>query len=142
MASFKGDLTLGDPAQYPNAVTINVERYPRTMVAKPISSSSYILKAEAGEGEEADVSLEAVRQARVYQVDDHNAAGGKMDVDKEQMEKGYTYGREVVPISSTDETVTLFETEPGLQILGFIPVEKVRRLTRFGRISSNHRHSV
>ncbi|KAH8153276.1 uncharacterized protein LAJ45_02863 [Morchella importuna] len=127
VASFKGDLTLGDPAQYPNAVTINVERYPRTMVAKPISASSYIMKAEAREGEEADVSLEAVRQARAYQVDDHDAAGGKMDVDRDQMEKGYTYGKEVVPISSTDETVTLFETEPGLQIVGFIPVENYKR---------------
>lgn len=100
------------------------------------------MKAEAREGEEADVSLEAVRQARAYQVDDHDAAGGKMDVDRDQMEKGYTYGKEVVPISSTDETVTLFETEPGLQIVGFIPVENVRRLTRFGRISTNHRYSV
>lgn len=72
-------------------------------------------------------NLQEVKQARVYQVDDDSAAGGKMDIDKEQMEKGYRYGREVVPISSTDETVTVFETTPGLQIIGFIPADKYKR---------------
>lgn len=104
------------------------------MIAKPASASAYVLKAEPGEGEESSTGdlafdgskgLQAVKQARGYQVDDDNATGGKMDIDKEQMEKGYSYGREVVPISSTDETITVFETEPGLQIIGFIPADKV-----------------
>lgn len=107
------------------------------MIAKPVSASSYVMKAEPSEGEEASVgdvafdgtnsNLQAVRQARAYQVDDDEAAGGKMDIDKEQLEKGYSYGREVVPISSTDETITVFETEPGLQIIGFIPADKYKR---------------
>lgn len=129
VASFKGDLTLGDSSKYENAFTINVERYPRTMIAKPVSASAYVMKEEASTGDIAfdGSNLQAVKQTRSYQVDDDGALGGKMDIDKEQMEKGYSYGREVVPISTTDETITLFETEPGLQIIGFIPAEKYQR---------------
>lgn len=137
VASFKGDLTLGDPSKYENAFVINVERYPRTMIAKPVSASAYVLKTEPGEAEGGDIgdiafdgsnsNLQAVKQTRSYQVDDDGALGGKMDIDKDQMEKGYSYGREVVPISTTDETITLFETEPGLQIIGFVPADKYQR---------------
>lgn len=137
VTSFKGDLTLGDPSKYENALIINVERYPRTMIAKPVSASAYVMKTEPGQVEESSIgniafdgsnsNLQEVKQTRSYQVDDDNALGGKMDIDKDQMEKGYSYGREVVPISTTDETITVFETEPGLQILGFIPADKYQR---------------
>ncbi|PWW73440.1 SPOC domain-like protein [Tuber magnatum] len=69
----------------------------------------------------------ALANARAYQIEDDAAAGGMMDIEKEQMEKGYNYGRTVVPISATDEAITILETEPGLQIVGFVPVEKYRR---------------
>lgn len=107
------------------------------MIAKPVSASAYVMKTEPGQTGEASIgdvafdgnnsNLQEVKQTRSYQVDDDSALGGKMDIDKDQMEKGYSYGREVVPISTTDETITVFETEPGLQILGFVPANKYQR---------------
>lgn len=137
VASFKGNLTLGDPSKYENALVINVERYPRTMIAKPVSASAYVMKTESGEAGGASTgdiafdgsnsNLQEVKQTRTYHVDDDNVLGGKMDIDKDLMEKGYSYGRAIVPISTTDEAITLFETEPGLQIIGFIPADKYQR---------------
>ena len=136
VASFRGELTLGNLETYDTAFSINVERYPRTAIAKPISASSYTTKSEkpgsggelSGDGSvSGGTDLQAVKNARAYQIEDDAAAGGMMDIEKEQMEKGYNYGRTVVPISATDETITVLETEPGLQIVGFVPVEKYRR---------------
>ncbi|KAG0644451.1 SPOC like C-terminal domain-containing protein [Tuber brumale] len=136
VASFRGELTLGNPEMYDTAFSINVERYPRTAIAKPISASSYTTKTEklgsdgevSGDGPASKVTdLQAVKNARAYQIEDDAAAGGMMDIEKEQMEKGYKYGRTVVPISTTDETITVLETEPGLRVIGFVPVEKYRR---------------
>ncbi|PUU80464.1 SPOC like C-terminal domain-containing protein [Tuber borchii] len=136
VASFRGELTLGNLETYDTAFSINVERYPRTAIAKPISASSYTAKTEkpgsggsvSGDGSvSGGVDLQAVKNARAYQIEDDAAAGGMMDIEKDQMEKGYNYGRTVVPISATDETITVLETEPGLQIVGFVPVEKYRR---------------
>ncbi|RPA99664.1 SPOC domain-like protein [Choiromyces venosus 120613-1] len=141
VTSFRGELTLGNPETYNTAFSINVERYPRTAIAKPISASSYTTKTEkpgegAGEGPASKgTDLQAVRNARAYQIEDEAAAGGMMDIEKEQMEKGYNYGRTVVPISTTDEAITVLETEPGLQIIGFVPVEKYRRY--FGMSTTN-----
>jgi len=136
VTSFRGELTLGNLETYDAAFSINVERYPRTAIAKPISASSYTTKTEKP-GSDGEVSgdglaskgtdLQAVKNARAYQIEDDAAAGGTMDIEKEQMEKGYNYGRTVVPISATDEAITVLETEPGLQIVGFVPVEKYRR---------------
>ncbi|CUS12854.1 unnamed protein product [Tuber aestivum] len=136
VTSFRGELTLGNPGTYNTAFSINVERYPRTAIAKPISASSYTAKTEtpgtAGEASgdgpvSKSTELQAVRNARAYQIEDEAAAGGMMDIEKGQMEKGYSYGRTVVPISATDETITVLETEPGLQIVGFVPVDKYKR---------------
>jgi ATP-dependent DNA helicase 2 subunit 2 len=138
VASYKGPLSLGDASKYDTALTIDVERYPRTMVAKPVSASRFVATS-SGDNEEGgsnssktikvedkwDSDLLAVRQARAYQVENEEVAGEKMEIDKEEMEKGYTYGRTVVPISATDEEVTVLATEPSMQIVGFIAAEKV-----------------
>lgn len=130
VASYRGKLTLGDVKDFKDTFAIDVERYPRTMVAKPASASRYtVAEKEGGEVKLEEVGegqmLEAVRQARQYQVDKEGAEGEKMEIDKEDMEKGYKYGRTVVPISSTDEAVTVLETEQGMEIVGFIQAEKV-----------------
>jgi ATP-dependent DNA helicase 2 subunit 2 len=132
--SYKGKLTLGDVEKYETALAIDIERYPRTMVAKPVSASRYAVMEQAADGESASTmtgetpapDLQAVRQARVYQVEEEGEAGGKIEIDKEDMEKGYKYGRTVIPISKADEAIAILQTEPSMDIVGFIPADKVR----------------
>lgn len=143
MPSYKGDLILGDPKQFDTAMSIDVERYPRTMIRRPATASSYVQHSDLGEGHRSAQSsvtvvaadsatlnssgLTAVRNSRTYQVVDENAPGGKRDVDFADLAKGYEYGRTAVHISESDENVTRLETEACLDIIGFIPWDNVSR---------------
>lgn len=119
---------------------IDVERYPRTMVAKPMSSRSFVekerLKKEVpGEGPAKHVPIEAVeddkgkmamvKQERAYRIEIEKIKGAKTEINRNELEKGYMYGRTVVPISATDETITVLETESSYEILGFVPAQGV-----------------
>lgn len=141
--SYKGQLTLGDPEQFDSALCIDVERYPRVMVRRPLAASQYVQRsdlsngnastqssatmmpdadgAESGLPQRDGNSLTSVRNARTYQVVDGEAPGGKRDVSRDDLAKGYEYGRTAVHISESDLNVTKLETQPGLEIIGFIP---------------------
>jgi ATP-dependent DNA helicase 2 subunit 2 len=131
--SYKGCLTLGNPEKYADALTINVERYPKTMKATPPSSSQFTVRngtqipsqtvADPSEGTNQGADgegLSAVRMARTYQVNDENAPGGKKDIERDELARGYEYGRTAVHISESDRNVTNFETKAGLDIVGFV----------------------
>lgn len=141
-ASFKGHLQLGNPEEYETAVRIPVERYYRTYVAKPPSASSYVLRADLAGGEGTAESsatatgtqenqpedgsiLTSVRPLRTYQVVDESAPGGKIDVERDDLAKGYEYGRTAVHIDATDENITTLETFAGLELIGFIQSDRV-----------------
>lgn len=134
MPSFKGYLQLGDASKYETAFRIPVERYFRTYVAKPASASSFVLRT-ATQGEEGDVpaatqaqgdeSLTTVRMSRTYQITDESAPGGKVDVERDDLAKGYEYGRTAVHISQTDENITNLETFAGMELIGFVQSNKV-----------------
>jgi ATP-dependent DNA helicase 2 subunit 2 len=129
--SFKGLLTLGNHNQYETALRINVERYPKTMAAAPPSASSFVVRNDMeatqplgtngndGAGASAD-NLAAVHTARTYQVEDEAAPGGKKDVDRDELAKGYEYGRTAVHISESDRNITTYETQQSLDIIGFV----------------------
>src|SRR5690242_5566376 len=46
--SFRGQLTLGDASKYDATLTIDVERYPCTMLAKPPTASSFVVRTDLG----------------------------------------------------------------------------------------------
>ena len=141
--SYKGQLTLGDPEHFDSALCIDVERYPRVMVRRPLAASQYVQRSDLSNGQvstqssatmmpDADGadpssvhpdgnSLTTVRNSRTYQVLDEEAPGGKRDVSRDDLAKGYEYGRTAVHISESDLNVTKLETQPGLEIIGFIP---------------------
>lgn len=136
VASFKGFLQLGDASKYETALRIPVERYFRTYSAKPPSASSFALRSAddakddgpaqsqaLGEGN----TLTAVRTSRTYQINDESAPGGKVDVEREDLAKGYEYGRTAVHISPAEENITNLETFAGLEIMGFINNDKVHQ---------------
>lgn len=141
--SYKGLMTLGLPDKYDSAMTIDVERYPRTRVAPAPPASKHVENANMAPGpsgtqtsstlqNEEDVemggtgdsSLVSVKNARTYWVEDSNAPGGKRDVPKEDLAKGYEYGRTAVFISESDLNVTRMDVTAGMDIIGFIPMNK------------------
>ena len=141
--SYKGQLTLGDPEHFDSALCIDVERYPRVMIRRPLAASQYVQRSDLSNGQvstqssatmmpDADGgdpgltqpngnSLTSVRNARTYQVTDAEAPGGKRDINRDELAKGYEYGRTAVHISESDLNVTKLETQAGLEIIGFIP---------------------
>ncbi|KAJ5888427.1 hypothetical protein N7495_008468 [Penicillium taxi] len=138
LPSFKGFLQLGDASKYDTAVRIPVERYFQTYVAKPPSASSFVISSgNAPEKDGAQLSgsqapsegenLTLVRQSRAYQITDESAPGGKVEVERDDLAKGYEYGRTAVHISQTDENITKLETFAAMDLIGFVPKENYDR---------------
>jgi ATP-dependent DNA helicase 2 subunit 2 len=140
---YKGLLTIGDPEEYGSALSLEVERFPRVMVASAPTASRYVAAENLGAesmassltmqpSETGNDALAAVKQARTFQVEDADAPGGKMDVDKEDLEKGYEYGRTAVHISESDMNVVRLDTKQSLSICGFVGKAKVGVSYRLG----------
>ncbi|KAI5273432.1 putative Ku family DNA helicase [Aureobasidium subglaciale] len=136
--SYKGYLTLGDPENYDSAMAIDVERYPRVMVAKPPSASQFVVRPNAAAGETQSQfappdedsrpnDLAAVKNARTYQIPDEEAPGGKREVEQDELARGFSYGSTVVPIEESDKNVTDFESKQGIDIIGFVVKEQYER---------------
>lgn len=145
--SYKGQLTLGDPETYDSALCINVERYPRVMIRRPLTASQFVRRTDLSNGHHSTQSsntvipdaddpgstaaqadpngLTSVKNARTYQVTDVDAPGGKRDVNRDDLAKGYEYGRTAVHISESDLNVVKLETQAGLEIIGFVPWSNV-----------------
>jgi ATP-dependent DNA helicase 2 subunit 2 len=112
---------------------IDVERYFRTHRAAPPPASSYVIRTDLAAGESLDAeedldgesALAAVKTARSYKVEDESAPGGKRDVDRDELARGYEYGRTAVHIAEVEENVTKLETIQSFTIIGFVPMEKV-----------------
>jgi len=146
VTGYRGTLTLGNPEEYDTAMVIDVERYPKIMIAKPPSASSFVITSDLAPGEASMAStatldqmdvdarggasgdnLTEVRSARAYQVEDPEAPGGKRDVEHDELAKGYNYGSTAVHISESEWNVTKLEdnASKSLQILGFVDQTKV-----------------
>ncbi|KAK3636948.1 ATP-dependent DNA helicase yku80 [Elasticomyces elasticus] len=144
--SYKGCLTLGNPEEYETAMSINVERYPKTMAASAPSASKYVNRSDMGgatqstmtmNGDEAPNGsgdgLAAVKNALTYRIEDPDAPGGKRDLDRDELSKGYEYGRTAVHISESDRNVTTYETTPVLDIIGFVDKNQYERYLDMNR---------
>ena len=143
--TYAGKLSLGDWKKYEEtALYIDVKRYFKTKQMKPVSASSFVSRSTsgaasgqssntfAGDTEMADAptsggDLAAVKNARNYRVNTtmKGAIDGKLDVERDELAKGYEYGRTAVHISESDENVTKLETFAEFTIIGFIPWDKV-----------------
>lgn len=144
--TYKGMLTLGNPEEYETALSIGVERYPKVMQAKPQTSSKFVLRGDMSTSQPTQSSatvsngdtaahdgLAAVKQARMYQIEDEDAPGGKRDVEMDELSKGYEYGRTAVHISESDRNVTTYETTAGLDIIGFVNKDKYEQYLEMDR---------
>jgi len=145
--NYRGSLTLGDPHNYQATITIDVERYPCTMLAKPPTASSFVVrgevKDESGQSIQSSAivigdnppttELSAIHNQRVYQVDDKNQPGSKINVEMDELERGYEYGRTAVHISESDMNVVKLETQQSLDLVGFVKAEEFERYLPLSR---------
>lgn len=140
VSTFKGELRLGNPEQYETAFRIPVERYYRTYVAKPPTASSFVVRSVATDNQETaqssatvaevsraeiDQNLTLVRHNRSYYVQDDTVENGQREISRDDLARGYEYGRTAVHISESDENITTLETYPVMEIIGFIQSENV-----------------
>lgn len=143
--NYDGPLTLGNPESSPNAISINVDRWPVTKVKSPDSASVVVMKSEPNgtqstmtldndmDGQEdGDSTFNSVKQHRTYKVNDPSAPGGKRDVEFEHLAKGYSYGSTAVHVAEADENITKLQTSKGFSIVGFIANEKVEPFLGLG----------
>ncbi|KAK5636689.1 hypothetical protein RRF57_012401 [Xylaria bambusicola] len=142
--TYDGLLTLGDPSVHEDAMSINVERYFKTHKATVPPASRVVMKTESStnpssvadgdgmQGVEPMPSFSAVKDARTYKVNDPDAPGGKRDVDRDNLAKGYEYGRTAVHISESDYNITKIETTKSFSIVGFIYEEKYEPFLNMG----------
>ncbi|KAF2738856.1 ATP-dependent DNA helicase-like protein II [Polyplosphaeria fusca] len=150
IAGYKGTLTLGDSDKFESTLTIDVERYPCTMIAKPPTASSFVVRTDlsstAGPSTQSsgtmagddypigpDGALSAVRNQRVYQVDNPDEPGAKMNVEPDDLERGFEYGRTAVHISESDANIVMLETNAGLELIGFVKEETFDRFLPMSR---------
>lgn len=131
-SNYKGPLCLGDPNNGPDkAMEIHVERYFKTHKANPPSASNFIKSTILSQDNDGDTNMggvppsdgfAAVQNEVTYYI---NGEHGRQEVRREELAKGYEYGRTPVPISASEENVTKLETKREFTILGFVPEENV-----------------
>lgn len=124
--TYRGRLCLGDPENYDTALSIDVERYFKTAVRRPPTATAFVVRDGDPDDEEED-GLASVHTRYTYKIKDENSADGTKDVEREELAKGYEYGRTAVAISETEQNITKLETQMNYEILGFIPAENVER---------------
>ncbi|KAI9669246.1 MAG: ATP-dependent DNA helicase II subunit 2 [Trizodia sp. TS-e1964] len=130
--SYRGSLTLGDKDAWKagSGFNIQVERYPRTSIAAPPSASQFVeaipntQSTATLRGEDESNPMLEVKNDRKYVVVDES---GKREVSRDELAKGYEYGRTAVHISQSDEAITKLETFPEMDLIGFVPKEKYER---------------
>ena len=115
--SYRGLLTLGNRDKYDDAIAIDVERYPRTKRAVAQSASKYVAPQETSGNQANAIQGGSVTLQRTYKI---KKDGEDVEVEKEELEKAYLYGRTIVNISDADQNVTRLETESQLSIVGFV----------------------
>ncbi|EEB09189.1 Ku domain-containing protein Pku80 [Schizosaccharomyces japonicus yFS275] len=129
---FRGILSLGNPQDPDASLAFPIERYPYTRIAKPPVSTAFDASAKPSadpSGADNDEVMsqpnlgmhsDVVSTIRTYVVHDP-VKDETFEVDRKDLESGYSYGRTIIPISSTDEDIMSLDTQAGLEVLGFAP---------------------
>ncbi|POS80077.1 Ku70/Ku80 N-terminal alpha/beta domain-containing protein [Diaporthe helianthi] len=145
---YDGPLTIGNPAQFPSATSINVERWPATKVSRPAAAttvtvkqdpygtqSTHTLGEEMDGVEYGDPQFNSVKQHRTYRINDPGAPGGKRDVEFEELNRGWAYGNTPVYIPDADKDLTTFGAAKSFSVVGFVSTNKVEPFLTLGETS-------
>ena len=125
--TYRGQLRLGDPTQYDTALYIDVERYIKVSVRRPPTASAHVVKPSSDAEEDELDGLTTIHHLHKYKIKGDEYEGGAKVVEREELAKGYEYGRTAVSISESEQNITKYETEAAYDILGFIPADNVER---------------
>ena len=119
--SYRGVLTIGSPDLFPgDAICIDVERYPRTKRATPLSASKYV--PPPAQATQTQPSADAIQGGSVALQRTYKIKKGEeeVEVSKEELDKAYLYGQTIVYMSDADAAVLMLQTTADLGILGFV----------------------
>jgi ATP-dependent DNA helicase 2 subunit 2 len=122
--TYKGLLRLGNPEKFGTALTIDVERYFKISIRRPPTASAHAVKSQSST---QNNELSIIHNEMSYVVTDPSETSGVKHLKREELAKGYEYGRAAVHISETDENITRLETDQSYDIVGFIPAENIER---------------
>ena len=125
--TYRGQLRLGDPTQYDTALSIDVERYMKVSLRRPPTASAFVTRPNRRTEQEESDGLTSVHNLYKYKVKGDEHEGGEKVLERDELAKGYEYGRTAVSISESEQNITKYETEAAYDILGFIPAENVER---------------
>jgi ATP-dependent DNA helicase 2 subunit 2 len=130
--SYRGLLTIGDPDKFDDAIAIDVERYPRTKKASALSASKYVPPQESQgstTATESAIQGGSVALQRLYKI---KRGEEEVEVEKDELDKAYLYGRTIINVSDADQSVTKLETTAELGILGFVEKSGVTNFIFYG----------
>lgn len=133
------DVELGNTVEYPEtAMSIDVKRITKTKIAPRPPASDFVTRPVVEGGVQSSNShqdtemtdapaggMVRVRNNIGYEINDASGAGGKRDIERDELAKGYRYGSTIVPMEAANEATTQFETTQSFSIIGFIPWDKV-----------------
>jgi len=120
--SYRGSLTIGGNG-YEDAITIDVERYPRTKKATPVNATKYIPPKDGRSIQTAgSASGTGVALQRTYKI---KKGDEEVEVEKEELSKAFLYGKTIVAFSEGELAFTKLETQAELTIIGFVDKARV-----------------
>ena len=125
--TYRGQLRLGDPTQYDTALFIDVERYMKVSVRRPPTASAFVNRPNGNAEADENDNLQSVNNIYKYRVKGEQYEGGEKVLQREELARGYEYGRTAVSISESEQNITKYGTEAAYDILGFIPADNVER---------------
>lgn len=126
--SYRGLLTIGNTEKYDDGIAIDVERYPRTKKASPTSASKYVAPQKSQNAGEDAIQGGSVALQRTYKI---KRGDEEIQVEKDELDKAYTYGRTIVNVSDADLNVMKLQTTAELGILGFVEKSGVQSFFLF-----------
>ena len=134
MASYKGDLILGDGEKYNDALQVYVERYPCTKLDNPRTASQCSIPASIANSSGKASNIQqlsreiATKPNEVFMEKLYKVPGkDELELNASELEKGYQFGRTIVPMGELDEEIFRIQSDTSLQIIGFIEQAGVPR---------------
>lgn len=129
--TFRGDLVIGDPQGFGyDVMHIAVQRYALTKLARPIPATRFSAVSNMTNPRSTDTQVEppgTVLMVRTYKTvessDDEGAAPS--EVEPSELEKGFSYGRTIVPVNRDEEELLHLNNPALLQVIGFVDSKSV-----------------
>ncbi|OLL26973.1 ATP-dependent DNA helicase II subunit 2 [Neolecta irregularis DAH-3] len=125
-STYSGNLTIGNPDD-PESLSIAINRYLATRVQAAPTTQSYSaeLRAPLTDSVDEDLKTHKVEQHRIYRIPAAGPNEPDEEIDKDDVHKGFKYGKSIVPISQEEESLLQYPCKKGYEIIGFVSEDQV-----------------